>query len=447
MKVYIWIVVLIFLSCSTQKNTQQNQNSNLLHHVLVGAVTSDQATIAVQTTQPTKFRLFVREALKKQTVFEKSISSTSDNKNLVKTEIKGLQPGVRYQYTLTGNKNEVWAEGFFNTFPNNAASYKVVFGSCQQTGSESPVFAQMLKENPLFYLQIGDLHYENIDDRCMVRFDSAYHEVFSSKAQKGLYQNVPLVYMWDDHDYGANNSDANNPCRTTAIQQYKSYIPHYPLAFEGETAPISQVFDVGRVTYVLSDMRSQKIPPTYDECQRLTRGTNFGNEDHLNWFFTTLLEAKKKGHVVFWINSYPWINAPGGPNYKCGEKDNWGGYPEERNRIADFIKNNNIPVCILSGDAHMVAMDDGTNSDYATSGGAPVRVFHAAAIDRPGSYKGGPYSQGYSREEGQFGVIEVVDEGDNNICFVWYARNVDGKAVVNQEGNEIRLEFCVTIDR
>ena len=92
----------------------------------------------------------------------------------------------------------------------------------------------------------------------------------------------------------------------------------------------------------------------------------------------------------------------------------------------------------------MVAIDDGSHSDYATDGGAPINVFHAAAIDRPGSYKGGPYSQGYSREEGQFGVIEVKDEGGKNICFVWYAKNAAGNPVMNQEGKEIRLEFCVT---
>ena len=192
-------------------------------------------------------------------------------------------------------------------------------------------------------------------------------------------------------------------------------------------------------------MRSQKKRPEYTDCERTKTGTNFGSEAHLQWFFDRLLDAKTKGHVVAWVNSYPWINAPGGPNYKCSEKDNWGGYPEERTKIADFIKKHKIPVFILSGDAHMVAMDDGTNSDYATGGGAPVRVFHAAAIDRPGSYKGGPYSQGYSREEGQYGVIEVTDDGGDKICFTWYAKNVQGELVKNQEGNEIRLDFCTEV--
>jgi hypothetical protein len=40
--------------------------------------------------------------------------------------------------------------------------------------------------------------------------------------------------------------------------------------------------------------------------------------------------------------------------------------------IADFIKTNQIHgVCILHGDSHMLAADDGTNSDYATGGERP----------------------------------------------------------------------------
>jgi phosphodiesterase/alkaline phosphatase D-like protein len=443
MKLFFWLVVMFFFSCSVKKNILQDNTHNYIHHVLVGAVQKDRATISVQTTEPSSLSIVVSESLKKQKVFEKSFKTSANKKNIIKTEVGNLQADVRYQYIIEGKGNEVLAEGYFITFPDKASSYKVVFGSCQETGSESPVFSQMLKENPLFYLQIGDLHYENIDNRCQIRFDSTYHAVFSSEAQTALYRNVPFVYMWDDHDYGPNNSDAKNPCRTTAIQQYKNFFPHYPLALNGETQPISQVFEAGRVTYVLTDMRSQKIPPDNDGCNRIKAGSNFGTEEHLSWFFKTLITAKNKGKVVFWINSYPWINGPGGPNYKCSEKDNWGGYPEERTRIADFIKSNKIPLCILSGDAHMVAIDDGTNSDYAMGGGAPLRVFHAAAIDRTGSYKGGPYSHGYSSKPGQYGVIEVKDDGKENICFSWYARNIDGKPVLNQEGKEIKLDFCI----
>jgi hypothetical protein len=66
---------------------------------------------------------------------------------------------------------------------------------------------------------------------------------------------------------------------------------------------------------------------------------------------------------------------------------------------------------MIAGDAHMVAIDDGTNTDFSTdrSGGFPL--MHAAALDRPGSFKAGPYSEGAHPGAGQFGLVRVDDAG------------------------------------
>ena len=63
----------------------------------------------------------------------------------------------------------------------------------------------------------------------------------------------------------------------------------------------------------------------------------------------------------------------------------------------------------------MVAIDDGTNTDYSALGNASFPLLHAAALDRPGSAKGGPYSEGAFPGGGQFGLIEVVDNGGNSV--------------------------------
>ncbi len=65
---------------------------------------------------------------------------------------------------------------------------------------------------------------------------------------------------------------------------------------------------------------------------------------------------------------------------------------------------------MVSGDAHMLAVDDGTNSDYSTEGGEGFPVLHSAALDRPGEIKGGPYSEGTVPGGGQFGTLTVTDD-------------------------------------
>ena len=45
--------------------------------------------------------------------------------------------------------------------------------------------------------------------------------------------------------------------------------------------------------------------------------------------------------------------------------------------------------------------------------GAILQTFAPAApLDRPGSIKGGPYSDGAFDGSGQFGLLDIADEGD-----------------------------------
>jgi hypothetical protein len=60
----------------------------------------------------------------------------------------------------------------------------------------------------------------------------------------------------------------------------------------------------------------------------------------------------------------------------------------------------------------MVALDDGTNSQFAPGADGPgFVVAHAAPLDQITSKKGGPYSHGLIRKRGQFGLLSVRDDG------------------------------------
>jgi phosphodiesterase/alkaline phosphatase D-like protein len=437
-----------FYSCSSSKKLAEGEFQPGVEWSLAGAVTSSSAVISFGSQVDGNILLEMYN--KKLNIKEQSHKIKLNKKNgfVYKQSLQQLKPDTEYEYTIsTGSNKRKSVKGSFKTFPEGVFSFKIALGACAETGSESRVFTEIKNQDPLFYLQLGDIHYGDIGANCVNSFDSVYQKVFTSSTQSALYQRVPLAYMWDDHDYGPNNSGLDNPCRREAIESYKKYIPHYPLAFNDTEGPVSQKFEVGRIVFVLTDLRSQKDKPVYNQCERTKAGSNFGTEDHLLWFFDVLKQAKSEGKAVAWVNSIPWINMPGGPNYKCNEVDNWGGYPEERQVIANFIKENSIPVFILSGDAHMIAIDDGTNSDYATGKGAPIKVFQAGALDRPGSYKGGPYSHGYKASGGQYGVMDVIDIGGEDIYIQWTAYDVNGFRVTNQENRRIEYRFRVPLSQ
>jgi hypothetical protein len=69
---------------------------------------------------------------------------------------------------------------------------------------------------------------------------------------------------------------------------------------------------------------------------------------------------------------------------------------------------------MVSGDAHMLAFDDGSHTDYSGSGRAGFPLLQAAALDRKPSVKGGPYSGPVLPGAGQFGLVHV-EPGDDGV--------------------------------
>ena len=61
-------------------------------------------------------------------------------------------------------------------------------------------------------------------------FRRGLDRVLSQERQALFYRRTPLVYMWDDHDYGPDNADGGSPTRDAARVYYASDFPHYPTA-------------------------------------------------------------------------------------------------------------------------------------------------------------------------------------------------------------------------
>ena len=367
---------------------------------------------------------------------------------------KHLAPNRYYYYVLESKGLiDMQNRGRFRTYPDGPTSFTFAFASCARTASSHSVFETILRDNPLFFMNIGDLHYLDIKENNPDRFRAAYDLVLSSRTQSALYRSIPFVYMWDDHDFGGNASDARNDVHEAARLTYQEYVPHYPLAAGSGNVPIHHAFTVGRVRFILTDLRSARTPITVPDDASKTMLGSVQKE----WLKSELLAAKSKYPLIFWVSTVPWLginttnyypvpagytgfahhrNLPPlpisqGAVYTRGAsrappEDHWSLFSTERRELADFIKENGIKgLCILHGDAHMLAADNGSNADYATGGGAPIPILAAAPLDQAASIKGGPYSQGIYKPpagEGCFGLVRVLDNGDR-LRVVYSGRN------------------------
>ncbi len=377
-----------------------------------GAVTESTAQVRVKSVGDGDIGLVVWEHGSDEDG-RSPISPLSREGAIATFALDGLQPGTTYRYAAVVDGDiDDGRGGRFDTFPDSAHSFRLAVGACARVGSNGAVFDAIAATDPLLYLIIGDMHYGDIPDDDQERFREVLDLTLTRPAQSSLYRSVPIAYVWDDHDYGFNDGDSNSAGRAAAMSVYRSYVPSYPLA--GPQSSIHQSFTIGRVRVIMTDARSERIP-----------GETMLGDQQKAWLLDELETSSQDHALVIWVNPVPWIAESG--------EDTWAGYGQERAEIAEFIADNNIEnLLMVSGDAHMAAFDDGTNTNYSSQPGPAFPLVHAAALDRPGSFKGGPYSDEVSEGGGQFGLLDIRDDG-NSVTVSVEGRSWDGGTIFSHE--------------
>jgi alkaline phosphatase D len=265
---------------------------------------------------------------------------------------------------------------------------------------------------------MGDMHYRDIAVNNRDLFRAGYEGVLSAPNQGDLFRNGPLAYMWDDHDYGPNDSDATSPSRLASRLTYQEYVPHYPLAVGSGNVPIYQAFTIGRVRFILTDSRSERdtslIPPDDPDKSMLGAAQKA-------WFKQELLAANGVYPLIIWVSTSPWLADPPGSGI-----DNWAGFQAERHELADFVAANDIRALLMvSGDVHMLAIDNGTNNRYNSQHKASFPIFQVASLDRPNPsfLPANNYSEGQFPGSGQFGLVTITDNGQDSVTVLLNGRN------------------------
>lgn len=365
--------------------------------VWAGAVTPTSATVTTRLVdddlEPVlRLRVGTTPDLADSVAFETALA----DEGLVMARLSDLVPGREYFYGLEADGvTDTTRRGRIRTPTTGPMSFRVAIGSCARTDSNGAVYDTIRALDPDLMIVHGDLHYADISRNDAGAFRRILDRTLSRPGLAALMQECPLVYVWDDHDFGG--TDKTSMSKPAAMATYRSYAPHYGLA--GEDSAIFQAFTIGRIRFVLTDARSARDPGS--EPPRMLGARQ------KQWLKDELVASRDAHVLTVWVNPVPWISS-GDP-----DRDDWSAFGDERAELADFIATNDLApsLVMVCGDAHMVAIDDGTNSDYSASGNAAFPVLHAAALDRNGSVKGGPYSHGAFSGGGQFGLVEVEDDG------------------------------------
>jgi len=381
-------------------------------HYMLGAVTTSSARFAIRSTSaPPALLVSTNSNLSAPTT---TATGTLTADSMYKYEATGLSANTTYYYGHIFNENL----GSFTTAPTGQANFSIVFASCSQDSSNADTYARMADRSPAFFMQMGDWGYPDITTDNDSLYYTNYKANLGQSNQQNLMKNVPLVYMWDDHDYSNNDSEASSAAKPAALTTYRNYVPHYDLVYDTtpDADPITHTFVWGGVRFVMLDQRSARV-----SSGTAGLGKRLGDTQR-DWLIDLIDNFTEEAMVI--CVGTPWINT-------SGTQDDWGetgAANGERELIANAIERRRGRVLIVHGDAHMIAADDGTNSYYSsyTRSTTGPTVLCAAPIDNTNSTKGGPYSEGTSAADtNQYGVLAFTWSG-GKVTAAFTGYDVDG---------------------
>lgn len=139
---------------------------------------------------------------------------------------------------------------------------RIAFGSCAKSDKPQPIWDAVLASEPDLFIFLGDNVYLDTRDTAVMR--RKYAELAAQPGFQKLKASVPILAIWDDHDFGENDAGADYPMKEESRRLFLDFFS------EAADSPrrtrdgiyTSHVFgpEGRRVQIILPDLRWNRTP-------------------------------------------------------------------------------------------------------------------------------------------------------------------------------------------
>lgn len=257
--------------------------------------------------------------------------------------VSGLRADTRYTYQLQGAMAEPGPTsigGNFHTLrpPEQPQQVAVAFGSCADEGpGTGALWAQLAQQHPDAVVLLGDTPY--IDSVDPAQQEKRHREFHLTPSMQSVLRDVPLYSVWDDHDFGLNDTNGLMPGRDVARACFTRFRAN-PSLGDG-TGGVYTSFRDGPLEVFLLDARWFSATETNPDGQPTLLGAG-----QWAWLEKALAASTAPFKV---IASSMVFNSSVRPL----KTDYWGHYPSEYQRLMNLLgRLKTEGVILVSGDVH-----------------------------------------------------------------------------------------------
>ena len=250
---------------------------------------------------------------------------------------------------------------------------QLAFGSCiDETKRNHPIWKALNSKKPDVMVFMGDnLYFKHSDlnqDTTLDTLTIYYDRLAKTPGLQLLRESsTEILAIWDDHDYGTNDSDSTFPLKKLAQSKFLNFWYDTPIDVELSPGIYRSVFyAVGDKTMqvILLDTRFFRTPwkrdlrvdePSYGAIVPTSEsGETVLGEEQWTWLEDRFQQQVDLHILVSSIQVLPVDH----------DSERWDGMPKERERLLQLVSNASAYTIILSGDRHLAEASKLPRSEY-----------------------------------------------------------------------------------
>lgn len=379
--VWIFTLLLSMQACSAGRSSSEGETASahsqpplmLRSGPMVGYSTMREVMLWVQTEGPgsVAFAYWPVDAPDQRRQSE-PVATEGAHFHTAHVRLVDLQPGTTYAYELLLNGKQV-DRAYplrFQTQPlwqwrREPPAFTLAMGSCayindslydrpgKPYGGDYRIFQSIHQKKPDCMLWMGDnVYLREADWNSRYGIMYRYSHTRATEALQPLLGSVHHYAIWDDHDFGPNNSNRSFVNKHVTYEAFKRFWANPGYGVQGLPG-ITYKFQWHDVDVFLLDNRYFRTPP---ERYGTTRNRTILGKVQMEWLLDALVSSRASFKLV----------AMGGQFLNTAAKyENYATYPQERQYLIDAIHEERIEgVIFLSGDRHHTELSKLEASGY-----------------------------------------------------------------------------------
>jgi alkaline phosphatase D len=233
---------------------------------------------------------------------------------------------------------------------------RIALGSCIRQNRPQPIWQAVARFQPDVLLLLGDNIYGDTDDMAELR--ARYDALAANPGYASLRRDVPIIAVWDDHDYGVNDGGREYPRRRESQQVFCDFfgVPvDSPLRKqEGIYRAVTCGPSGRRVQFICLDTRYHRSPLKALPREQRVKGKGYYVPDPDP--AATLLGAEQWAWLAKALTEPAEIRIVLSSIQVAAMEhgfETWANFPRERGRLLETIRTSGATgVILVSGDRH-----------------------------------------------------------------------------------------------